>query len=198
VALSGNFGHDFFQGRGESHVQHVVGFVQNQGFHLVQIDGLAFQMVDQPARRSDQDVQARRQFAELGGIPHAAEDDGRGQVLSLGIRRDVVVNLGSQLPGGAQDERPDLPRPGFGGMFGKVLNEGQGEGGGLSRTGLRQSHQILFLQQHGDAGGLNGGGGLVLQFLQLAENGSRQAKLPECGGYHIDFFICECVPAAVN
>lgn len=89
----GNFGHDFFQGRGEAHVQHVVGFIQNQGFHLVQIDGLAFQMVDQPARRSNQNVQARRQFAELGGIPHAAEDDGRGQVLSLGIRRDVVVNL---------------------------------------------------------------------------------------------------------
>ena len=37
------------------------------------------------------------------------------------------------------------------------------------------------LQQQGDAGCLDGGGGLVLQFLQLAENGSRQAKLPECG-----------------
>ena len=42
------------------------------------------------------------------------------------------------------------------------------------------------------------GVGGVLQVLQLAENGSRQAKLPECSRYHVCGCVCECAPAAMN
>lgn len=117
MAFLRDFGDDLFQGRSEAHVQHVVRFVQNQGFHTAQVDGLAFQMVNQPAGRGYQNIQAAGQLLELGGVPHAAEDDGGGQVQPFGIGADVVMNLRGQFPGGAQDERPYLAGKRLSGMF---------------------------------------------------------------------------------
>lgn len=79
-----------------------------------------------------------------------------------------------------------------------MLNKGQGERGRFAGSGLRQPQQVLVPQQQRDAGGLDGSGGLVLQVLQLVENGSRQAKLPECSRYHVCGCVCECAPAAMN
>ena len=106
VAFPRDFGDDFFQGRGESHIQHMVRLIQNQGFHAVQTDGPAFQIVDQSAGRGYQNIQASGQFPELGSIPHASEDDGGGQMQPSGVGADIFMNLRSQFPGGTQNKRP--------------------------------------------------------------------------------------------
>lgn len=78
----------------------MVRLIQNQGFHAVQTDGPAFQMVDQSAGRGYQNIQASGQFLELGSIPHASENDGGGQMQPSGVGADIFMNLRSQFPGG--------------------------------------------------------------------------------------------------
>ena len=44
----------------EAHVEHAVGLVEDQHFELRQVDAAAFDVVHQPARRRDQQVDAAR------------------------------------------------------------------------------------------------------------------------------------------
>ena len=47
----------------------MVRLIQNQGFHAVQTDGPAFQMVDQSAGRGYQNIQASGQFLNWEAYP---------------------------------------------------------------------------------------------------------------------------------
>ena len=70
---------DAFDIGNEFHVQHTVGFIDHQKFDAGEQQTAAFGMVEQAARRCDQDVDAARQFGVL-----VAERDAADQ------KRDVV------------------------------------------------------------------------------------------------------------
>jgi len=52
----GQLADDASHGMDEAHVEHAVGLVEHQQLDLVEAHGLALDMVDQPARRGDQQV----------------------------------------------------------------------------------------------------------------------------------------------
>src|SRR5205814_6875339 len=62
--------------RGEAHVQHAVGFVQDEDLEPRIVDVAALHVVEQPARRGDDDVHTAAQRLRLRLEPHAAIDRG--------------------------------------------------------------------------------------------------------------------------
>ena len=62
--------------RDEAHVEHAVGFVENEELDLAEGDGFLLDVVEQSARRSDDDFDAATQFLDLRVHVHAAVDTG--------------------------------------------------------------------------------------------------------------------------
>ena len=60
----------------EAHVEHLVGFVEDEDFDLGQRQRAALDEIEQAARRGDEDVDAAAQDLDLLAMRHAAEDDG--------------------------------------------------------------------------------------------------------------------------
>ena len=58
----------------ESHVEHFVGFVEDQAFEFAQVERAAFDVVDDSAGRSDNDFDAAFELSELSGVVAAAVD----------------------------------------------------------------------------------------------------------------------------
>ena len=57
----------------EAHVEHAVGFVEDEDFDAVEPQRVALHEVEQPARRGDQHVDAVEQRAHLAAHRHAAD-----------------------------------------------------------------------------------------------------------------------------
>jgi hypothetical protein len=60
--------------RDEAHVEHAVGFVEDEEFDEVETHGLLFDVVEQPAGRGDDDLAAFLQFGDLRAHVDAAVD----------------------------------------------------------------------------------------------------------------------------
>ncbi len=75
----GTFGHDPPQVVDEAHVEHPVGLVEDQHFHVRQIHEALLHQVQQPAGRGDQDVDAVFSARTCGAWPDAAVNDGLPQ-----------------------------------------------------------------------------------------------------------------------
>ena len=105
----------------EAHVQHPVGLVQHEDLQPGQVDELLAVEVAQAAGGGHQDVHAIFQPLHLGGLAHAAEDDGgaQGQVLAIGLK--ALLDLEGQLPGGGEDQGPDGAALGL--MAAKLLEQ---------------------------------------------------------------------------
>ena len=63
--------------RRKTHVEHAVGFIQNQRVNGAQIDGAVLQVVDQTARRGDDDVGIAAQLRPLLANRRAANQNRR-------------------------------------------------------------------------------------------------------------------------
>ena len=95
VARARTFFHDAAHVGQETHVEHPVGFVEHEKFHLVQLQRALLQMIEQPSGRGDDDVRAGAQFIVLLAVTDAAEDDGGFQIGEAG----EIVKRGFHLRG---------------------------------------------------------------------------------------------------
>ena len=160
----------------EAHVQHFVGFIEDDGLERRQVQGTALQVVAQAAGRTDDDVAAAFQRPALDLGVHAADagDDTRSR---LGVEPlQFVGDLQRQFPGRGDDEghrRTELGE--FLGLAQQGGGEGQTEGDGLARTGLGRNQQVatLFGLQHG---------GLYRRGLGIAAFGKGAVKRGMTGG----------------
>ena len=91
----------------EAHVEHAVGFVQHQDFDLREIDGALLHVVEQAARRGDQNVDALLQQLDLRIDADAAEDHGRSQLQIFAVGAHAFLDLGRQFAGRGQDQGAD-------------------------------------------------------------------------------------------
>jgi len=99
---------DFFDIFLETHFQHFVGFIENHEFQLVEMDGLAFEMVDGSAWRTDDDLRFLLEFIELIGDRIATKnrhDAAFGEVFCHS--HDFVMNLNGEFPRRSEDEGLD-------------------------------------------------------------------------------------------
>jgi hypothetical protein len=135
----------------EAHVEHAVGFVQDEHLHAAQVDVPLALQVQQAARAGHEDVQAGAQGADLGVLVHAPEDHQVAHAQPGAVGLDAGPDLGCQLSGGGEDEGPDGAVASAGTRsLGEVLQHGQGEGRGLAGAGLGAAQHVPPFEEGGD------------------------------------------------
>ena len=125
----------------EAHVEHSVGFIQDQVFGFAQSAMALAQVVQQPARGGDDDINAALERIDLAAIAHAAKHDHGAQPGEAGEIADGGFDLGGQFAGRFQDQEARSR-----GMLAKLGEDRQCEGGGLAGARLRTANDIPAFQ----------------------------------------------------
>ena len=145
LALRGQQADDALQVGQEAHVQHAISLVQHQDADLTQVHVLLFHVIQQAARRGDQDFAATAQRFALRTDVHAAEHHGRTQRRLLAVALDAFVHLVRQFARGREDQRAHRVPRGRGAGVGQrhqAVQDGHGERGGLAGAGLSGAHDV--------------------------------------------------------
>ena len=88
----------------EAHVEHAVGFVEDDELDLAEVDALLLHVVEQAAGRGDDDLAAFAQFGGLRLDVDAAIDADRAQRQVLAVGDDALVHLHRQFARRRQDQ----------------------------------------------------------------------------------------------
>ena len=137
--------------RDEPHVEHAVGLVDDQDLHPGQQDLAAPEVIEQPARRGDQHVDAAVEFLELVVERYAADQQGQRELVVDPVFLEALRDLGGKLAGRRQDQRAGHARP-----RASALEPGQHrqhEAGGLAGPRLGDAEHVAA--RHGDGDGLD-------------------------------------------
>ncbi len=102
-------------------------------------------MIEQPARRGDDDVDARLERALLRGVADAAEHRRPREPRVLREGDELLVDLRRELAGGREDERPRRAAR----LRQQAVEHGEEEGGRLAAAGHRGGEEVAT----GEAGG---------------------------------------------
>ena len=141
----------------EAHAQHFVGFIQNQGLQVFEIQGFAADVIHDSPGGADDDVDATRQLPQLLAHALAAVDGQDVEAFHVtGVGLKGFSDLNGQFAGRRQNQGlRDTP--------GNVdaTEDGQGKGSGLAGARLGLAQQVAAGQDMRNAGGLDGGGRLV-------------------------------------
>ena len=95
--------------RDEAHVEHAVGFVEHEDLDARQIDRALLRVIEQAARRRDQNVGPASQRIDLRIDADAAKDHERAQAQILAVAADALVDLRSEFARGHENQRARLP-----------------------------------------------------------------------------------------
>ncbi|MNF77489.1 hypothetical protein D3C84_596370 [compost metagenome] len=158
----------------EAHVEHAVGFVQHQDFHMGQIHGTLADQVEQATGAGHQDVDALGHGLHLGVHADTAEDAGADEFQVTGIDLEAIVHLGGQFAGGGQHQHAWLFRAVAVLAIRMTVGEQQfedrqGEAAGFTRPCLGGNHQVAALQHGGNGPLLHRGGLGVARCLDGAD-----------------------------
>jgi hypothetical protein len=118
-------------------------------------------VVEQAARRGDDDLDAFPQRLGLRLDVHAAVDDEVAQRDVLAVGLHALVHLHGEFARRREDQRAHrmARRRGAGaGVAGQALQQRQDEAGGLAGAGLGAAHDVLAGEHDGNGLGLDGGG----------------------------------------
>ena len=157
---------DAVDGGLEAHVEHAVGFVENQVVHVVQVEGTALEQVLEAAGAGDNDVCAGGALG-LGLDSDATVDGGDREGAGGCDRFDLVDDLAGQLAGRREDECR-----GPTGVGGDHVDQRDSEGKGLAGAGGRLDQHVVAVED-------------VLDDLLLDLEGGFDASLGE--GFHYGF-----------
>ena len=91
----------------EAHVEHAIGFIQNEDLHGAKVHGAASHVVHQAAGRGHDDIDAAVQGFELLLDVHAAVDGQRPHADEPAVVDDRPFDLHGQLPRGGQNQGPN-------------------------------------------------------------------------------------------
>ena len=168
----------------EAHVEHAIGFVEDEHLDVLEHGLAGLEVVEQAAGRRDQDVERSAQRLELRRIRHAA-DDGRdaqaGNVAAVHAGR--LGDLHRQLARRRQDEdaRP-VDRAllaalrGVGTRRQDAVQRRQDERRGLAAAGGGGDHQVGAGERRRNGGRLDVGGRGVAGIGDGADEGLGQAE----------------------
>ena len=141
----------------EAHIEHAVRLIQHEELHASEVDEPLPVKVEQAARCRHQDVHPATQIGDLRPLVDAAKDDPMAdlEVGTVGLK--IVPNLRSQLTRGRQHQRPNDGLPAAG-LCRDLLQGGEQEGRGLTRSRLCASEDVPARKQGRYGCRLNGGG----------------------------------------
>ncbi len=128
----------------EAEVEHAVGLVEHHDLGVAQVEHVLLEIVDDPARRADQDVHARLQRAALLVVVHAAESEAEREPGVLAEQFRILVDLDRELAGrrehqrARRGDRPVRRRR----VAQQVREQRDQEGRGLAGAGLRLARDV--------------------------------------------------------
>ena len=150
----------------EAHVEHPVGLVEDEDLELREVDALALDVIHQPARRGDQQVDAALELADLRRIRRAAEQAHGAQAqllpVAYGLRGHLLRELARRCQHeDAGDAGAALARTRGHGLRRQLLERGQHESGRFARASLRRRDHVAAGEERRDGLRLDVGRGGV-------------------------------------
>ena len=141
----------------EAEVEHAVGLVEHHDLHVAQVEDVLPEEIDDPARRADQDVDARFERAPLLVVVDAAESEAEREARVLHEDLGVAMDLDRELARRREYERARRrARPSGGRRIAQqVGEEGDQECGRLAGAGLRLSRDVEPRKRLWQRGGLD-------------------------------------------
>ena len=140
---------------GEAHPQHLVGLVQDEVAHVVELERALVNEVDDAPGSADDDLGAALERADLGAVWGTAVDGHHLQSAGAGSHiSDGLGALERELAGGGQNECLNDVVARIDGV-----EQRKPEGRRLAGSGLGDAHDVAAGQQNGDRLLLDGGGG---------------------------------------
>jgi hypothetical protein len=185
LALGRGLLEDRFDVFGEAHVEHLVGLVEHDDLHGGEVERLAPDVVQGPARGRDHHVDALLQRPQLPDDRLAAVDrhDPGAEVAPVPV--DRLGDLHRQLTGGHEHQRHRATRlvDGIGAAVGgEPLQDRQRERRGLAGAGGGLAEQVAAFQQRRDRLALDRGGLLVAEGRQRGDQLRGEVEVLEGDG----------------
>ena len=160
---------DFSNIPDEAHVQHPVGFIQNENFQSAQVHIALVVQINQPPRRRHQHVDASPDRLDLRVLAHAAKDYGGTNRQIFGVPGKALLNLQCELSSRRENQPPNgLMRPADAAL--QPLENGNCKSRRFPRTRLGAANQIPTGQNLWDRGGLNRRRARISDFLHSLQN----------------------------
>ena len=107
----------------EAHVEHSVGFIEDEELDMTEVDESLSEHVEETSRGSNEDVNAAAENLLLRALGDAAKHDHAADIQMLGILLEILLDLSSELARGAEHQRANFPRPSAG-MLGHRIEDG--------------------------------------------------------------------------
>ena len=204
LALRRQLGDDAADRRQEAEVQHLVGLVEHEDLGAGQHDAASRDVVEQPAGRRDQHVDAARQRLDLRPMADAAEHHRDGHAEMPAVGAEAFGDLAGELAGRREHQHAAAfaqRRPAVGGQ---AMQDRQGECGGLAGAGLGDAQQVAAGQHARYGLRLDRRGRGVAFVLQRLEDRRGEAEFGKirqwiglsCGREHIGCADTRGRPAA--
>ncbi len=162
----------------EAHVQHAVGFVEDQVLQTAEPGVRRAEVVQQTARRRHDHVDAAAKGVLLGSHADAAEDGRRRQRRVHGEIVEILDDLRRQFACGREHERSRRPSR----LTDESVEYRQQEGRRLAAAGHRAREQILPGHRQRDRVGLNGCRSGKTEILQSLKEAGMQPEFREWHG----------------
>src|SRR5262249_35570902 len=159
----------------EAHVEHAVGFVDDQELDACEQQPTALEVIEQAAGRRDQHVDAAQELAVLVVERDAADDQRHVELLAGAVFGEALLDLPGEPARRLENERARDPRPRASRL--QHREHRQGEGRGLAGAGLRDAKHVAPCEHVRDRLFLDGCRGGVAYRLHGGENLVGQAKL---------------------
>ncbi len=163
----------------EAEVEHLVGLVEHQDLDVGERQRAPVDQIEQPARRSDEDVDAVLDDALLARHRHAAEDDRRGQLGAAAVGAEALFDLARQFAGGRQDQRAAAAARGGLLVGGETLDHRQRERRCLAGAGLGDSENVAARENRRNRLHLDRSRTLVAFFGERVEDGLGEPEFVE-------------------
>src|SRR5690606_22102881 len=114
----------------KAHVEHAIGFVEDEDFQVLELDRVLLVQVKQTARRGNKNVDALAQLHHLRIDFYTTKDNGGVQRQVLAVGEHAVMNLCGQFTRWRQHQRTAMIRAHFLAAV-QALQHRQGKAGGL-------------------------------------------------------------------
>ena len=170
---------DAFDIGDEAHVEHAVGFVDDEQLGVRQQDAAAFDEVDEAAGGGDEHVDAAGERVLLIRHAFAADDEDVVELEVFAVEHEILGDLKRELAGGFEDEA--ARHAGAGAAAGEHIEHGQGEAGGFAGAGLGAAEHVAAHEHDRDGQFLDGRGVQVVHFVHGAQDRFGQAEIGEGG-----------------
>ena len=139
----------------EAHVEHAIGFVDNEDVDPCQQQFAALEVIEKSPGRGDQHIGSALQLAVLLLEGNAADQQSDVKLVVLAVGDEIFLDLGGQLTRRLEDQCARHASAGTA-LF-QLCQHRQHEGSGLARPGLCDTKQVAAAEGRGDGPGLNRG-----------------------------------------